>query len=279
MMTFTDYNKIDLDEIFVKLKDNKKNEITKEPDRLVESFDDVDIKLVIEHYHPEDVNEKIYHFPYGNYFTTDKGIIYSKKTYCNSVKLKNRLKAIEKFSVILEEKKKKLTPRQLTYYVAQNAPDALSQDDFEEKFYIYRRRTEENYLKIYIKQIHVKHLKALGYEVKSEESFFKKFNEISGEFETYKVYFTRMRKDAFLHMCYYKQDVPKGKNINGEELKKGRPSRHITLMGESGEEIDFESLEEVASNFGVNVRTIKRALKDKKENNTITIKKKKYILK
>ena len=115
--------------------------------------------------------------------------------------------------------------------------------------------------------------------MKSEESFFKKFNEISGVFENYKVFYTRIRKEAFLHMCYNKIDVPKGKNTNGEDLKKGRPSRHITLMGESGEEIKFVSLDEVASAFGVNVRTIKRALKDKKENDTITIKKKQYILK
>lgn len=278
MMTDS-YNTIDVNEILTTIKENAKNDRTKEPDRKVESFEDEDIKFVIDHYHPEDINEKIYHFPYGNYFTTDNGIIYSKKTYCNSEKLKNRLKAIEKFSEILEKKKRKMTRRQLAYFIAQNAPDEITQDDYEEKFYIYRRITEEKYLKVYIKQKYIKRLESLGYEVKSEESYYKKFNEITGEFETYKVYFTRMRKDAFLHMCYFREDVPKGKNINGEELKKGRPARHIKLIGECGEELNFNSLEDAASSFGVNVRTIKRALKDKQENDEIIIKKKKYILK
>ena len=247
----------------------------------VESFEDHDLKMMIDYKFPDDISEDIFHWSCGNYFVTDRDVIYSKKTYTNTGKLKARLNAIENFKKIVEEKKKagKMSPRQLKNFIAQNAPDEISEEDFEEKKYIYRRCTDERYLKFYIKKRYIKHLQSLGYKVHSEESFYKTYNMETGEFETYTVYFTRMDKEAMIHMARYGVDVPKGKNINGEDIKKGRPSRHIILQSVDSDEItEYVSFEDLSVKMGVSLSTVKRALKDKEKNHLVTIKKKHYIL-
>lgn len=250
-------------------------------DMLVDSFDECDIKLVIEKNYPMDVVRSIHHWIYGNYFVTDGGDIYSKKTYTNTAKLKARLHAIENFKKVVEEKKKagNMSPRQLQLFIAQNVPDEITEKDFEEKKYIYRRCTNERYLKFYIKKRYINHMKNLGYEVHSEESFYKSYNIETGEFETYTVYYTRMDREAMIHMAVHGVDVPKGKNINGEDIKKGRPCRHIVLQSVDDDEItEYVSFEDLSAKMGVSLSTVKRALKGKEKNHLVTIKKKHYIL-
>ena len=281
-------SKNSIDDLFTFIKENElkeeNNTVEKSHDLELHPVDEDDlddeIKRVIFHYYPADINENIYHWSYGNYFVTDKGVIYSIKRYCNASKLKKKIDAIKRFNKILEDKKKYLKPHELKRFIASQAPDAIDENDFEEKTYIYRRNSRERYFKFYIKARYKKHLEALGYEVKREESFYKTFNQVTKEFETYKVYHIRMDKRIMIEMAKNKIDIAKGKTSSGNDIKRGRPSRKIILIEEdSSQELRFESLEECAQVLGVSLITIKRALKDKKENDIITIKKKQYILK
>ena len=277
-----------IDDLFAFIKENELNEentiLEKSHDLELHPVDEDDledeIKRVILHHYPNDINEKIYHWNYGNYFVTDKGEIYSIKRYCNASKLKKKIDAIKRFNEILEEKKKYLKPHELKRFIASQAPDAIDENDFEEKTYIYRRNSRERYFKFYIKARYKKHLETLGYKVNSEESFYKTFNQVTKEFETYKVYHVRMDKRIMIEMAKNKIDIMKGKTSSGNDIKRGRPSRKIVLIEEAtSQEVRFDSIEECAQVFGASLITIKRALKGKKENDIITIKKKQYILK
>lgn len=244
-------------------------------DKYAENFED---EIIIDNIKEndqfsDDVNSSIYHWQYGPYFITDTGKIYTKKLTVNHKEIENARASVEFTKKMIQSGR---VDREDVH------PNCFSVVDNIERPYIlkiFKRINERQRLRFYIYPNKVKHIKELGYKVTSEKSHIARYNIHKDEYYFPIVHYTEIDVDAFMAMCRYRKDIRCGYRYDdesGEEvlIKRGRPSKEIKLIDESGAEIIFESKEALAESLGCSLSTVKRALKDKAIGDIVTLRKK-----
>lgn len=221
----------------------------------------------------DDVDSSIYHWQYGPYFITDTGKIFTKKLTLNQKEIDNARAGVEFTKKMIQSGR---VDREDVH------PNCFSVCGNIERPYIlkiFKRINERQRLRFYIYPNKVKHIKELGYKVTSEKSHIARYNIHKDEYYFPIVHYTEVDVDAFMAMCRYRKDIRCGYRYDdesGEEvlIKRGRPSKEIRLVNSEGDEIMFESKEELAKSLGCSISTVKRALKDKAAGDIITLRRK-----
>ena len=244
-------------------------------DKYAENFDDeIIINNIKENdQFSDDVDSSIYHWQYGPYFITDTGKIFTKKLTLNQKEIENARAGVEFTKKMIQSGR---VDREDVH------PNCFSVVNNIERPYIlkiFKRVNERQRLRFYIYPNKVKHIKELGYKVTSEKSHIARYNIHKDEYYFPVVHYTEVDVDAFMAMCIYRKDIRCGYRYDDESgeqivIKRGRPSKEIRLIDESGAEIIFESKEALANSLGCSISTVKRALKDKATGDVITLRKK-----
>lgn len=241
----------------------------------VSDFEDEILICVLKENYPESVDSEIYHFQFGNYFITDRGWIFSKKT---------KYERIEKAAAnthIFNSLSSSMSKKQFARFIKNNAPD--SQDEFEvrETYFIYKRSANDTHMRFYISGRWASLFELNGYKVTREKSFQKYLNIKTGEMNHIMTYSIRLSKDVFETFCKSKDFIKRGTNIvNGQEVTvhSGRPRKMIILLDDDGNELKFTGYQECAQHFDISLPTVKRAFKNKGAGDTVKLKKTNFQL-
>ena len=243
----------------------KKHDGKKSFNLSVDDFKKATIIEKIKECHPDAIDKKIYFWEHGNYFVTDKKVIFSMKKYLSP-------EAIENYRDGIKQVDMKTTKEIVKQHQKAALLKALNSSH---KKAIYKKIGKERHIKLHVRKSSVSHLIKLGYNISREESYFQKYDAESGRFSTYEVFSTRMSRDAFISMCMAGTDVEKGFKLeNGETvaIKRGRKGKKITVRDSKNKKHSFHSLGELAEKFEVSLVTVKRKFAHAKTGDIVQVK-------
>ena len=232
--------------------------------------------IAVKEHFPNDIDEDIFNFPFGNYFITDKGAIFSKKIHIEKIERK------EAAPELIKTLTKGMNKKQLAKFFDSNAADGdVEEFELKKTYFIYKRNQSQNFMRFYIGHQFRDIFERNGYTVTRDISFQKYLNLKTGEMEHIQTFSVRLSQETFASFCKNTEILRKGMKIeNGKTvaIKTGRPSREITLADDSGTILHFVGQKEVAQHFGISIETVKRAFKNKGAGDTVKLKKTNFQL-
>lgn len=231
----------------------------------VNDFKKETIIEAIKIHHPHTIESEIYFWEHGNYFTTDKGFIYSMKNYLSPDAIKSYLEGIKEID--LKDTRECIKVRQKHIL-----KKSLLEHGYQKM--IYLRVGNERHLKLHLKKDALSHIQKLGYNIYREESYFERYNIKTNRFEEYDVFFTRINRDVFLTWCSTGTDISKGYNIkDGKKrlIKRGRPARKIRVEVKGKAKV-YSSIQVISQRYKVPLSTLKRKFTDVKSGDEVIIK-------
>ena len=238
-------------------------------------FEDESLISILKENYPKSVEKELYHFRFGNYFVTDKGWIFSKKT------IFERIERTATNNKMFNSLSRGMTKKQLAQFMKNNAPDSQDEFDVRETYFIYKRSANDTHMRFYISGRWVSLFETNGYKVTREKSFQKYLNLKTGEMNHIMTYSIRLSKDVFETFCKSKDFIKRGTNIvNGQEVTvhSGRPRKMIILLDDDGNELKFTGYQECAQHFDISLPTVKRAFKNKGAGDIVKLKKMNFKL-